>query len=954
MKRLKRLLLSSAVVTTAIWAISPAVSYGAKPPPPPPPPPVSINSTSANSLGSVPTKPVTEQAIVPNKTFTILGVNDLGMHCGDLDTRIASILPPYNVLHAQVIQKGTAPRILDTSTVSVVYSAASSRFDIVFEPGNLQPPGFNVAGPCNGVKSDGSPNCTTLFGGVYKTNFWDALNAGAYNAFYPFDIVMPPVTTIPTDLGLLAPDPAFLPSLVAAQEAMPGIKNPYVKNDAQKFARFDSDLPFFRSFAAFGYEQTNLNWFSADGIPLTTIDDSARVNPYPLMRLAAVDNKTKKVLATIDTVTPVSGEANCRLCHTNNDPSNGGIGGYTATAQGVSVDHVDANGNVDNPGNMAAAWSDPKYGAVPLPVSVEYAQDLNVLRYHDRSFGNTNLTRPTYGYRDSAGSLTTCTISRWKYRPAAGFNSSNGTPATPLVEENTIWAETHPGETVWPDGSPNCLSYKATNGEPVVCQTCHYTPALDLAQVGPIGGSGAYTASNGDAKTGYDDGTGNGGLIDCPTGTGGYDPTYGNCVANGRAQRNKPSMSDVIHTRHASFSTTFPMPSPADTAAREYIVTGPLDTTCNRPNSSGVQAQPGSRVYAQCEACTNKPYAECVVENTCYNCHPGRYTKCLRGVMGANGMLCQDCHGALANVGNDFSAGLSPTNPFPVGADLTKRVPWAIEPGCQSCHVGDAINKPADTTGFIFDDEGIRLLQAWRTGDTNATPIASPNSRFAEDQTPSEFGQTGPTKRILFRLSRGQRTVVGDTTKQTMFTGHNGVMCEGCHGPTHAEWPVSPDAPNDGTWPPPSGSFVANDNVTAGQLQGHTGKIVECKTCHTGAFSLQNGLGGPHGLHPVGGTNPTTDPGYSQWWVDNHGHYLNGRVTAEKFLSNCGVCHGDVAANARGTGQGSPLAEMAQTRTLSYFRPDPVTLEAGHKVICGDCHSGVPLLPAGTTVAAAP
>ena len=172
-----------------------------------------------------------------------------------------------------------------------------------------------------------------------------------------------------------------------------------------------------------------MRWFSADGIPVTTFDDSGRVNPYPLMRVSAVDNQSGRVLATVDTVTPVSGEANCRLCHTNNDPANGGVGGYTATAQGVSLDYKDASGNLVNFGNTATAMDDPKYGEVPLAVSVEYAQDLNVLRYYDRAFGTATANNPNRGYRDDAGVLHDCTISRWKYRPAAGFSNSNGTPA---------------------------------------------------------------------------------------------------------------------------------------------------------------------------------------------------------------------------------------------------------------------------------------------------------------------------------------------------------------------------------------------------------------------------------------------------------------------------------------------------------------------------------------------
>ncbi|MBT4078554.1 MAG: hypothetical protein HOE78_18410, partial [Gammaproteobacteria bacterium] len=41
--------------------------------------------------------------------FTILAANDLGMHCADQDFRVFSILPPYNVMNAQVLRKGAEP-----------------------------------------------------------------------------------------------------------------------------------------------------------------------------------------------------------------------------------------------------------------------------------------------------------------------------------------------------------------------------------------------------------------------------------------------------------------------------------------------------------------------------------------------------------------------------------------------------------------------------------------------------------------------------------------------------------------------------------------------------------------------------------------------------------------------------------------------------------------------------
>ena len=227
------------------------------------------------------------------------------------------------------------------------------------------------------------------------------------------------------------------------------------------------------------------------------------------------------------------------------------------------------------------------------------------------------------------------------------------------------------------------------------------------------------------------------------------------------------------------------------------------------------------------------------LDNNCYQCHPGKNTKCLRGAMFNADMLCSDCHGNMQQVGNDFSKNVSPSNPgaFILAKDFytnasTPRVPWANEPGCGSCHTGDASSNLAGTSGTLVNTvdtngntDGIRLRQAWKTGDAKATPIVPTNKRFAEPAVPASFNgfaNPGAGNPRLYRVS----------------TGHGGVMCEGCHGATHAEWPNA--NPN------------ANDNVTANQLQGHTGTIVECSTCHGTAMNSQNTLGGPHGMHPVG------------------------------------------------------------------------------------------------------
>jgi hypothetical protein len=58
----------------------------------------------------------------PTGTMTVLAWNDLGMHCMNQDFSEMMILPPYNVLHAQVISKvGGEPQIV-TGGISIHYT----------------------------------------------------------------------------------------------------------------------------------------------------------------------------------------------------------------------------------------------------------------------------------------------------------------------------------------------------------------------------------------------------------------------------------------------------------------------------------------------------------------------------------------------------------------------------------------------------------------------------------------------------------------------------------------------------------------------------------------------------------------------------------------------------------------------------------------------------------------
>ena len=215
-------------------------------------------------------------------------------------------------------------------------------------------------------------------------------------------------------------------------------------------------------------------------------------------------------------------------------------------------------------------------------------------------------------------------------------------------------------------------------------------------------------------------------------------------------------------------------------------------------------------------------------DETCYKCHPGAITQCLRGAMRTGGMECLNCHGDMLSVGGDFP--LLSGGSLDGQNDGKARRPWKDVPRCQSCHTGDALSHLSGPD-LVPSADGIRLRQAYRIGDPSASPILAVNQRFAE------------TTHTLYRGSHG----------------HGGLSCEACHGSTHAEWPNANPA--------------ANDNVAATELQGHAGPIIECGTCHA---TLGLTTSGPHGLHNVN----------SQAFVDGHEHLYEGNRAA------CQSCHG--------------------------------------------------------------
>ncbi len=124
--------------------------------------------------------------------------------------------------------------------------------------------------------------------------------------------------------------------------------------------------------------------------------------------------------------------------------------------------------------------------------------------------------------------------------------------------------------------------------------------------------------------------------------------------------------------------------------------------------------------------------------NSCYMCHPGSQTQCLRGVMGnaklpdgTLAMQCQSCHSHMSKVGSK------------------KRVGWFDQPNCQACHHDSA----RDLTAV----------------DANGNLKHPTDARFATNPNVPATGYS------LYRFS----------------AGHGGLQCEACHGSTHAEFASS-------------------------------------------------------------------------------------------------------------------------------------------------------------------
>jgi hypothetical protein len=89
---------------------------------------------------------------------------------------------------------------------------------------------------------------------------------------------------------------------------------------------------------------------------------------------------------------------------------------------------------------------------------------------------------------------------------------------------------------------------------------------------------------------------------------------------------------------------------------------------CHSSNALGAPGKPGLPSLSQAMHRRHQQIDDFTMEGTCYQCHPGPETKCLRGAMYQADKTCQDCHGNMSDVANP------------------SRRPWLDEPRCADCH----------------------------------------------------------------------------------------------------------------------------------------------------------------------------------------------------------------------------------------------------------------------------
>jgi len=272
--------------------------------PPDEPPGVSMMAAaavkSAVAHGSQLEGKTGDVVVLPYEEWTMQSDHDMRI----IPNAYVSMSPTVHNLRSVVYEKAQKPRLLGLDEVSLKYSASVNPFD---------PVGF---GSINSTSQNWPLNSDIRLptplnqATIQKTDFWekyldrplderspDYYMSSFWMAFgstYPFS-GLPEPTNPEVDEGYVI-GRGQANEIEGSQ--MPGKDNPFVENKPKTFTDYDNSA----------------GEFIAKLLPYTDIDDSGRVNPYPLLHVEAATNGLN--VASTDVVLNTSRDFHCRGCHT--------------------------------------------------------------------------------------------------------------------------------------------------------------------------------------------------------------------------------------------------------------------------------------------------------------------------------------------------------------------------------------------------------------------------------------------------------------------------------------------------------------------------------------------------------------------------------------------------------------------------------------------------------------
>ncbi|MDD2768270.1 MAG: Ig domain-containing protein [Methylococcus sp.] len=765
--------------------------------------------------------------------IVVLPFEDLTMQC-DSDTRVGpdGYQPGqfgYANLNALVYRKDSKPKALGKDEVDLRYSASSNPFNPI-GAGSTNSTSQNWP-----LSADIRTAAPYVEASIQKTGRWEYKDKPDPYDKTMFWSVLQDLILPDTGFSLLAeppldnespwwigwpasvPKPLFDPD---HGRRMPGFDAPYAANTPQDFTGFKADQ---------GY-------FLARGIPATDIEDTGRVDPYPLFRVEAYPKGSDQPAAGTDAVMTSGRDFHCRGCHAKGkiaaDPS--------TTWKPAAYKSSSWNWDTGAWGGMEASFVPPVFFD-PLDATLaeqEYAAIKNIAQLHE-----------LYGENSSAGIYN------------AQYLDGNNRP-----------------------------EYKGQS----FCRSCHQSALVTRFESMP------------DVM-----GTPDPDDVAAPVATLPYlaDMNY----------------SANMHKFHGQLQYD---------AGRNGILRDERGVPARWEPANG--SNPNNLFPVKDAQGNILP-----MEQNCLRCHSGQREQCYRDRMFTAGVTCYQCHGDMLAVGKAYPKSYTHAD----GRHL--RLDWFDQPDCGSCHVGSGNVGQNAQNGYF--SAGVRKL-AFDESDPSATTRAvdwnDPDARrFAVPPASTEIPMAYYTCNNLESTWIG---CVGASPLIAKFQGplyregrdkHGDVPCAACHGGAHAVWPNRD--PN------------ANDNVTALQLQGHTGAIMECKVCHSqDAFAQFAGLdggrysglpadsgilGGPHGMHPVNDPNwwakadadttPISDGSTYGGWHDNVYRQagLNGK-------DQCAACHGE-------DHKGTRLSKTPVDLEFIVKNGKKARWKAGEAVGCDRCHN---------------